>query len=276
MLVPSVTVCVTCREVSRRRAASGVVAALASRDSDALVPQDSAELDPRASRAKDACMSRLPDWVSAAREGHRAGGASMRPKRPGSPYYGKSTASWTHVTRQLLAAQPLAGPSLLEAVLSSWEDIFRSNIGPARIGTDLKPAPQILGNFLHELIPLRLAQGSQDWRREARASEKDLVYIPDDSFSIEIKTSSHPTQIFGNRSFGVDNPGKRTTGKPKAGYYAAVNFGKWTAAGTRPEVLQVRYGWLDDTDWVAQTAETGQASSLPADVDNKQLLIIHP
>jgi hypothetical protein len=220
-------------------------------------------------------MSQTPKWVRDAREGTRSGGPAMRAKQPGSPYFDVPASEWGAVTRELLAEQPLDGPTLVAAVLGSWDDIFASNLGPARIGVDIKPSPQIMGSFLHELIPLRLALASPDWRREANAGEKDLIYLPDDDYSVEIKTSSHPTQIFGNRSFGIDNPRRDRAAKVKAGYYAAVNFGKWSGQQS-PRILRVRYGWLDETDWVAQTSETGQQSALPALVDNTQLLLLYP
>lgn len=98
--------------------------------------------------------------------------------------------------------------------------------------------------------------------------------MPDQRFSIEIKTSSEKDQIFGNRSFGVDNPGKGK--KAKDGYYVAVNFEKWSdARGGIPCVKLIRYGWLDHTDWVAQKSLTGQRSSLPAIVANTQLLTVY-
>ena len=76
------------------------------------------------------------------------------------------------------------------------------------------------------MIPLELSgKYPQLWRREKDTTEKDLVYIPNDNFSIEIKTSSSPRNIFGNRSYAQ----KSTTGKTKkskSGYYLVINFEK--------------------------------------------------
>jgi hypothetical protein len=199
----------------------------------------------------------------------------MRPKLSTSPYYGIDPEGWADVTRGLLASQPLLGPSLVKAVLDSWESIFHSRLGSGfHIGRDIMPSPQVMGFLLHALIPLELAKSHDGWRAELVASDKDLVYEEDHHFSIEIKTSSHPNQIFGNRSFGVDNPGRGK--KAKDGYYATVNFEKWPAqAGVLPRVLLIRYGWLDHTDWVAQKSETGQQSALPSSVSNNQLLVLY-
>lgn len=196
----------------------------------------------------------------------------LRPKKENSPYYNVPEIHWPHVTRDLLAEQPMDGPTLTDAVLRSWSDIFTSQLGVAKIGVDIFPAPQIMGFLLHELIPLTISETYQDWRRDTGVHEKDLVYLPDPEYSIEIKTSSHPTGIFGNRSFGQDTDD--VSKKAKSGYYCAVNFEGWNQSAT-PEIKSIRYGWLDSTDWVAQTSASGQASSLPGVVYAGQLPVIY-
>lgn len=215
-------------------------------------------------------MSR-PDWIETAEFGRSKSTRVGRPKLAGSPYFGANVESWREITRDLLERQPLSGPSLLAGVMSAWSDIFESRIGPARIGVDLRPTPQIMGFLLHELIPIRL-QGHTGWRRESTAAEKDLVYEPDPTFSIEIKTSSNSSGVFGNRSYGVpsDTEGK----KAKSGYYCAVNFQGWSASA-EPKITRVRYGWIDSTDWIAQAAESGQQSSLAPDVYRHQLVTLY-
>lgn len=201
-------------------------------------------------------------------------GERVREKVVGSPYYGHDESAWQAITRRLLEVQPLPGPALVNAALSSWDDIFDSSLGPARIGLDIFPTPQIMGFLLHELIPLHISKEYDGWHRDARASEHDLVCEDDPSKSIEIKTSSHRTQVFGNRSFGQENVSVEK--KAKSGYYCTVNFEGWkTRAGGRPEILRVRYGWVDSTDWVAQTAATGQQSSLPGRVYRNQLAVVY-
>jgi hypothetical protein len=214
-----------------------------------------------------------PDWVRRAEVGRRSGGPQLRPKTPDSPYFGVPASEWPSTTRNLLTRQPLSGPDLVDAVLRSWAAIFQSRLGSGfHIGREIKPNPQIMGFLLHALIPLELATSHDGWRAESSAGDKDLVYEPDPALSIEIKTSSHPSQIFGNRSFGVDNPGRGK--KAKDGYYVAVNFEKWPSVDRTPQIVQIKYGWLDSTDWVAQKAETGQQSALPSAVDNNQLLTV--
>jgi ScaI restriction endonuclease len=140
------------------------------------------------------------------------------------------------------------------------------------IGKDIFPKPQIMGFLLHELIPLELtSKYPRDWRRDTSVSDKDLVYIPDDSFSIEVKTSSDPNHIYGNRSYAQGiSKGK----KGKSGYYLAVNFEKFFTSNN-PSIRLIRFGWIDSSDWIGQKAETGQQSRLPPDVENYKLLQLY-
>lgn len=185
-----------------------------------------------------------------------------------SPYEGKSTADWEEITLELVDNHPLDMEHLKQVVLMSWEQILLTKIGPFQIGVDIFPSPQILGNFLHELIPLNLAnQEPELWRREQETSDKDLVYIPDDGYSVEIKTSSNKDKIFGNRSFAQKSTAAK---KSKSGYYLAVNFEKFqkgaSSRSPKPKILKIRFGWIDEEDWHGQTAATGQAASLAPEV----------
>jgi hypothetical protein len=206
----------------------------------------------------------------------RIGGAIPRPKVESSPYFGvEDENERLTITRNLIAAHPLSGPDVTVTVLTSWDSIFESRLGSGfHIGREIRPAPQIMGFLLHALIPLELAKHHDGWRAELDARDKDLVYIPDERYSIEIKTSSHDRQIFGNRSFGVENPGRGK--KAKDGYYLAVNFEPWPRDEDRlPRIRMIRFGWLDHSDWVAQAAQTGQQSALPSVVDNTQFLVLY-
>ena len=193
---------------------------------------------------------------------------------PVSPYRGLPTAKWLKKTEQLVSAHPLAAQEIVEVVLLSWEAIFRSKIGPHgfRIGKHLFPKPQIVGYLLHELIPLEFsARYPKLWRGDESTDEKDMVYIPDPAFSIELKSSSHKRHIFGNRSF-AQRPNHSK--KSKAGYYLAVNFEKFDKQQPSPSIRRIRFGWLDHDDWIGQKSATGQQARLrPECGDNKLLLL---
>jgi len=189
-----------------------------------------------------------------------------------SPYKDLPPEKWLNVTRRLVKEHPLKDSEIVEVVLAAWDSIFASRIGTRafHIGQDIFPKPQIMGFFLHELIPLELAaRHPKSWRGERSSGEKDIVYIPDDKYSIEVKTSSNPNHIFGNRSYAQ----KATTNKKaKSGYYLAVNFEKFSGSSKRPNILLIRFGWLDSTDWIGQKAATGQQSRLSSQVETYKLL----
>ena len=129
-----------------------------------------------------------------------------------------------------------------------------------------------MGTFLHELIPLELGDRHPGlWRREQSKDEKDLVYIPDSRLSVEIKTSSHRSHIFGNRSYAQRPAG---AGKQRSGYFLTVNFAKFTAQ-TKPKILRIRFGWLDQSDWIGQAAPTGQQARLPPNIYTTKLLSLY-
>lgn len=130
------------------------------------------------------------------------------------------------------------------------------------------PAP-----IFDELIALELEfRYSGVWRRDHTADEKDLVYISNDAFSIEIKTSSSRNNIYGNRSYAqVATKSK----KNKSGYYLAINFEKFVQKTTlKPQISSVRFGWLDHVDWIGQTSATGQQARLSPAVEKNKLITL--
>lgn len=190
-----------------------------------------------------------------------------------SPYDNVSSADWANKTAELVEAHPLSKQEIVEVVLLSWDAIFASRLGGKfRIGHEISPQPQIMGFLLHALIPLELSSRHCDlWRPELTKNDKDIVYIPNADFSIELKTSSHPSQIFGNRSYAQPGNG---SGKSKSGFYLAVNFQKFTP-NQQPHITLIRFGWLDHTDWVGQTAATGRQARVKPESDRAKLVRLY-
>jgi len=192
-----------------------------------------------------------------------------------SPYEGLPVAQWERKTRQLITEHPIDPNEIFDVVCQSWDDIFNSAISKRgyKIGVDIFPNPQTIGAFLHEIIALEFASRYPGiWRRDESGAEKDLVYIPNPIYSIEIKTSSSPKSIFGNRSYAQETDSPK---KAKSGYYLAVNFGKFAVRGQinqKPTLSLVRFGWLDHTDWIGQSAATGQQARLDPSVERFKLL----
>lgn len=195
-----------------------------------------------------------------------------------SPYQSLPVQDWAAKTRELIEQHPLDPQEIYEVVVKVWQEIFESNItsGGYRIGVDFFPRPQIMGYFLHELIPLEFSRRYPGtWRREETNAEKDLVYVLNDAFSIEIKTSSSSRSTYGNRSYAQKSTTGRKTKKEKFGYYLVVNFQKFdTTVKTpqRPNIKLVRFGWIDGEDWKGQAAATGQQARLSSDVERYKLL----
>lgn len=189
-----------------------------------------------------------------------------------SPYDGLPPSAWRDKTLELIQQHPLTTHELYDVTRQAWEDIFHSQIGSRafRIGIELFPAPQIIGFFLHELIALEFQSRYPDvWRRDQQRSEKDMVYVQDERFSIEIKTSSSAKNIYGNRSY---TQMASTTKKTKSGYYLVINFEKFSAKSVRPQLTRVRFGWLDHSDWLGQSAATGQQARLSPEVERYKLI----
>ena len=162
-------------------------------------------------------------------------------------------------------------------VLESWDGILKTKIaGELQIGVDIFPSPQILGNYLHELIPVFLEKKYPGkWTRDLEKKDKDLVCVTDAKFSSEIKTSSNPNNIYGNASYGQEDSSNASS-KTKDGYYIAVNFEKFNPKDKKfvPRIKKIRFGWLDHSDWHSQSASSGQAATIsPAVRDNKLMLI---
>lgn len=187
-----------------------------------------------------------------------------------SPYAGIPVDNWQNVTRFLIQDHPLNVQDLLQIVEQAWAAISTSQIGRFHIGVEIFPKPQILGFFLHELIALEISNRYPDvWQRDQHATDKDLMYLPNQHYSIEIKTSSSQHQIYGNRSYAQasDRPQKG-----KSGYYLAINFEKLTPETPQPHLRLVRFGWLDHDDWLGQAAPTGQQARLHPDAERHKLL----
>lgn len=192
-----------------------------------------------------------------------------------SPYENCLVAYWDSITQALLDEHPLTEEEIVDVVFEAWDSIMQTKIGgKLQIGVDVFPSPQIMGNYLHMLIASILSERHpKEWRGEIDKSDKDVVYMPDDTYSIEIKTSSQ-NSIYGNRSYGQENS-DNNSGKQKYGFYLAVNFEKFTSSNSNPRIKRIKFGWLDHSDWKAQAAATGQNSTLDKDAWNHKLKLLY-
>lgn len=195
-----------------------------------------------------------------------------------SPYDSLPESEWKNKTIELVKKHPLSTDTIIDTVLKAWDGILKTRIaGELQIGVDIFPSPQILGNYLHELIPIILEKKYPGlWSRDLEKKDKDLVYIPDPQFSAEIKTSSNPNNIYGNASYGQEDSANASS-KSKDGYYLAVNFEKFNPKDSSfsPKIKKIRFGWLDHSDWHSQSASSGQAATISTTVRDNKLLLIY-
>lgn len=201
-----------------------------------------------------------------------------------SPYSRVSVSDWKALTGSLLNSFPLKMENIAQIVLESWEDIFKTTVGAQKykLGVEILPQPQIMGFLLHELIPLNLASRYPDnWRRGMASTEFDVYCIFDERYSFEIKTSSDPKGVFGNRSYTQISS---DVSKRRGGYMLTVNFEKFETVSKivslepkllkQPQLRLIRFGWLDATDWIGQTAQSGQQARLTKEAKAYKLKII--
>lgn len=194
------------------------------------------------------------------------------------PYDGVHESEWSHVTKKLIQEFPIPMEHLTRIVLDSWDEIFTitNSSKDFAIGKTVFPKPQILGFFLEEIITQKICKLYPSiWIPDPTGYSKDLVNIRSPQFSVEIKTSSSPKNIYGNRSYGQSGESSK---KSKDGYYLAINFEQFDKDNPlkrRPEIRLIRFGYLNYTDWRSQNASTGQQARIPANIENVKLLPIY-
>lgn len=203
------------------------------------------------------------------------------------PYQNKSISEWFNITKRLVDEHPLKSEQIVSSVLTSWIQIFESKIGPLSIGKEIFPPPQIMSNIIHELIPYNLSTSvSSDYRVGKTKKEKDIVFIHDDQFSIEVKASSSKNDIYANRSYA--QPSLDSDTKNKNGYYIGVNFEKFQKDGedyrqveysegvlVYPKITKIRFGYLDHKDWVPQKSAKGQQARLTKEAKQYKFLKLY-
>lgn len=193
------------------------------------------------------------------------------------PYEGKIESEWRGVTEELIKDFPLNMKVIKDVVLESWNEIFTiTNIKKDfRIGETIFPKPQMMGFFLEEMITQKIHKlFPENWIPDRTGYSKDLENLKDTKYSIEIKTSSSPKNIYGNRSYGQKGESSK---KSKDGYYLAVNFEKFDKKNLnkKPEITMIRFGYLNYYDWNSQKSSTGQQARILANVEKVKLLPIY-
>lgn len=190
-----------------------------------------------------------------------------------SPYSGRPQNEWGKITKDLVKKHPLSTEEVRIAAESAWSLVWKTRVGepPTAIPfRELDPPAQIVGHFFEKLLARVLAtEFPGTWAGPVDKTDKDLVYRPDPSYSIEIKSSGQlGLKIFGNRSYAqAGSVGSRASKPAKSGYFLTANFFGQT-------LMLLRFGWIDHADWQAQKSATGQMAGLPPEVYAHKLIPI--
>lgn len=177
-----------------------------------------------------------------------------------SPYSDLPQDEWFNKTRELISEHPLKEDVIKQIILESWKILWDTKIGNSNLEISIKnidlPA-QVVGYFLEKIFAKILETRYPDeWQGGKNKEDKDIIYLPNDRFSLEIKTSGQKgLKIFGNRSYSQKTTNENLEKKSKSGYYITVNF-------YNQIINLIRLGWIDFDDWKAQKSQTGQAASL--------------
>lgn len=97
-----------------------------------------------------------------------------------------------------------------------------------------------------------------------------MEFLNNRGYSIEIKTSSSQTSVFGNRSYTKSDG----LGKQRGTYLLTVNFDK-IEPGKDAVIQRIRFGYVEQSDWISQVSETGQQCRLSKEAYQSRLLEIY-
>ena len=181
-----------------------------------------------------------------------------------SPYQGKEESEYRAITCNLIQKHPLGEKTIVNTIVKSWNQFWLTKIGGTIdiLGDGVNIPAQITSHFLEKLFAFNLSKISSKWKGGNKKTEKDIVY-DNDIFSFEMKCSSSAAlQVFGNRSYTY---GKSL--KKRSGYFLTVNF-----SGNRLSLI--RFGWVDENDWVSQKSSSGQQARLKPYVYQHKLKVL--
>lgn len=133
---------------------------------------------------------------------------------------------------------------LRDAVLSTWNDIEQASIAGVRL-LDVADSG-VVSNLFHSLLPIKLSP--LGYRKDQDKNEKDLHYIADPKYSLEIKTSTS-NRISGSVSYIASNKGT----KERSSLYLCIF---WSKEG----ISSVKFGVINFEDWNLPKAGSSSAA----------------
>ncbi len=187
-----------------------------------------------------------------------------------SPYTNQPVENWKNITKNLIKDYPVSKNELLEIAILSWKKLWGTRIGGEININEVELPATIIGYFFQKLFAHELSlRYPCQWRGEQTKRDKDLVNIINPKYSTEMKVSGQlGYYLFGNRSYNQQSNSEKSDNKQKSGYYITLNFFGKT-------MTLLRLGWIDQSDWVPQGAQTGQAAILKPEVYEHKLVEIN-
>nr|WP_299038637.1 ScaI family restriction endonuclease [uncultured Psychrobacter sp.] len=186
-----------------------------------------------------------------------------------SPYANQPKENWKNITQRLVNEYPISTQEILEIATLAWNNIWNTSIGGHISINEVGLTASNIGNFFQQLYIHELVlRHPNQWREQSNKSDKDIVYISNNYFSTEMKTSGQAGYyLYGNRSTSQEVSQRATSGKDKSGYYITLNF-------HGQAMTRLRIGWIDENDWLGQSSQTGQSATLSSEVYEHKLIDI--
>lgn len=191
-----------------------------------------------------------------------------------TPYKNQAEDDWLSITHGLVRNFPITKEKIVEIVVTSWDDFYSSKIGLTElaIGRDIFIPAQATGVILEKIIASKLSRHNPKiWVGGTEKNHKDIENLEDSQFSFEIKTSSSQNGVYGNRSTGFRSGSSK---KVRSGYYLVVNYLLPTESEPERKIRKIRFGWIDDDDWVGQKQSSGQQASIGSKLAKLKLIPI--
>jgi len=187
-----------------------------------------------------------------------------------SPYKNKPKTEWLSTTEKLIENYPLSKEEILEISLLVWNKLWTTKVGNTITLNEVELPATVVGYFFQKLFSHELAtRYPSKWRGEQNKEDKDIVYIDNEKFSTEMKSSGQMGyKIFGNRSYNQESQNGDNSLKDKSSYYITINF-------SDKILTLIRLGWIDQDDWTPQSSENGQAATLSQDAYDYKLIEIN-
>ncbi|MGB5597026.1 MAG: ScaI family restriction endonuclease [Crocosphaera sp.] len=110
---------------------------------------------------------------------------------------------------------------------------------------------------------------TQQLVKEFPLSSETIILIVESAW--EDLYSSSKGGLYGNRSTGHPSDNRI---KYRTGYYLVINYKLPKEEDLTRTIWKIRFGWIDDQDWLGQKKATGQQASIGAKLARLKLITL--